>query len=185
MVDFNDLTIDSTDSFSKQDSENSSIYSYDGDLIIKNTTIFGGADNSYFIEPKIYDSSSFNISADRKQKYFGLWWSAGDSSNVITFYNDEEIVAVFNTQNVINTLAELSNKEDYYCNPTSLFNGEVCHEPYAFINFFFENGEVYNKITIETNVSNGNFESDNHTFSIKEQDITGVTVVSMPLIYVD
>ncbi|MEM9276034.1 MAG: hypothetical protein AAGA80_24200 [Cyanobacteria bacterium P01_F01_bin.143] len=180
VVDFNDITIDSTDSFSRVDGINSSTYNYGGDLKIRETNVYGGADNSYYIEPAYNTPTAFNIKTDQKQKYFGFWWSAGDGSNVITFLNNGEVVKTFNTQDVTDTLSGLSNGTDYYCNPTPLFSDEICTEPYAFINFFFEGTEAYDQIIIESTADVSNFESDNHTFSMTQQTITGEIVVSNP-----
>ncbi len=175
-VDFNDLAVDTTNSFTMESSDGINAYTYSGDLLIRQTNIHGGADNSYYIEPRTLEPSSFNIVTDKNQKYFGFWWSAGDASNIITFFNNDEIVATFHTQDVIATLAELPNKQNYYCNPTPMFAEEVCHEPYAFVNFFFEGEEAYNRVTISSTASGSNFESDNHTFSTKPQEITGCII---------
>jgi len=180
VIDFDDLTVDSIDSFSKVDSINSSTYNYGGDLKIRETNIYGGADNSHYIEPADTTPTAFNITTDQKQKYFGFWWSAGDASNVITFLNEGEVVKTFNTQNVTDTLSGLSNGTDYYCNPTPLFSDQICTEPYAFINFFFEGTEAYDQIIIESVADVPNFESDNHTFSMTQQPITGEIVESTP-----
>lgn len=180
VVDFNDLTIDSTDSFSRFDITNSSTYNYGGDLKIRETNVYGGADNSYYIEPAYATPTAFNITTDQKQKYFGFWWSAGDGSNLITFLNNGEVVSTFNTQSVTNKLTALSNGTDYYCNPTPLFVDQICTEPYAFINFFFEETEAYDQIIIESTADISNFESDNHTFSMTQQPITGEVVESTP-----
>ncbi|HHP7231502.1 MAG TPA: hypothetical protein ACFCUY_11675 [Xenococcaceae cyanobacterium] len=183
-IDFNDLTVNSTGSFSKSNDIDSITYSYGGDLLVTNTDIYGGADNSYYLheaEAKL----GYNITVDQEQKYFGFWWSAGDGGNKIIFKRDGAIVRTFNTQNVIDTLAGLSNTEDYYCNPTPLFPNEVCHEPYVFINFFFENGETYDEIVIENNNEGSNFESDNHTFSVTPQPPRGKVVPTETVVFAD
>ena len=61
-----------------------------------------------------------------------------------------------------------------------MFLDQICTEPYAFINFFFEGTEAYDQIIIESTADGSNFESDNHTFSQTEQSVTGVVVVSNP-----
>lgn len=184
LVDFNGLDINRTSSFSKTGGSEFSTYVYDGNLSIREDNVYGGADNTHYIEPAT-KGSNFEVQINENQKYFGLWWSAGDGSNILTFRKDGEVVATFNTQNVLDTLAELDNESDYYCNPTPLHNGAVCHEPYAFINFFFEGDEEYDEITLESTSAGGNFESDNHTFSTEEQEITGVIIPPEPSDFAD
>lgn len=184
LVDFNELEINRTSSFSKTGGAEFSTYVYDGNLAIRERNVYGGADNTNYIEPAT-KGSNFEIQVNKNQKYFGLWWSAGDGSNILTFRKDGEVVATFNTQNVLDTLAGLDNESDYYCNPTPLFEGKVCHEPFAFINFFFEEGEEYDEIRLESTSAGGNFESDNHTFSTEEQEITGVIIPPEPTSYAD
>lgn len=177
LIDFNNLEINRTSSFSKTGVSNFSTYVYDGNLLIRADNVYGGADNTNYIEPAT-KGSNFEIRVNKNQKYFGLWWSAGDGSNILTFRKDGEVVATFNTQDVLDTLAELDNESDYYCNPTPVFEGEVCHEPYAFINFFFEGDEEFDEIKLESTSAGGNFESDNHTFSTQAQEVTGVVIRS-------
>ena len=189
VVDFNDLTTDTTDSFTK--SSASSSYTYGSDLIIRAADQHGGAEDEQGIASQHIESTTkpgtHTITIDQPQKYFGLWWSAGDSSNVLTFLKNGEVVATFNTQDVINKLAELPNGSDYYCNPTNQFNGLVCSETYAFLNFFFEGNEDYDEVRLQAANSIGNFESDNHTFSVQEQTISGTLVVHVPpaIVYID
>lgn len=61
-----------------------------------------------------------------------------------------------------------------------MHNGAVCHESYAFINFFFEGDEKYDEIILESTSAGSNFASDNHTFSTEEQEITGVIIPPEP-----
>ncbi|WP_144874510.1 hypothetical protein [Hyella patelloides] len=185
LIDFDNLTVNSTDSFSETNSSTSSTYTYSEDLIIQSTNIYGGADNTPYIEPA-NKPESFAVSVNTPQKYFGLWWSAGDSSNILTFKRSGTVVATFNTANVISTVGTLPNGDDYYCNPTSSFSGQVCNEPYVFINFFFEGLEEYDEIVFKATASGGNFESDNHTFSVDEQPIRGEIVpTESSFIYAD
>lgn len=183
-IDFDNLAVNSTASFSETNSSTSSTYTYSDDLIIQSTNIYGGADNTTYIEPASRPNS-YTVSVNNPQKYFGLWWSAGDESNILLFKKDGAVVAIFNTSDVINKVGELSNSSDYYCNPTVSYTGEVCHEPFVFINFFFnEAGESYDEIVFMATDSGGNFESDNHTFSVDPQPHRG-TPVPVTMIYAD
>ncbi len=189
IVDFDDLTTDTTDSFTKNSA--SSSYTYGSDLIIRAADQHGGAEDQHGIASQHIESTTkpgiHTIVVDQPQKYFGLWWSAGDASNILTFLKNGQVVATFNTQDVIDKLAELPNGLDYYCNPTTQFNGLVCSETYAFLNFFFQGNEDYDEIRLQAANSIGNFESDNHTFSVEEQAISGTLVIHVPpaIVYID
>ena len=128
------------------------------------------------------------LTLDNHSSYFGMWWSAGDPANVLTFYNNNELVAQFSTASMFGS-ANLSS--DYYGNPMT---GENSSEPYAFINFFGDNQTSWNKIELST-IGGGGFESDNYTSRIStfnpeidsqedlglviaEVDLTGTTETS-------
>lgn len=90
--------------------------------------------------------------------YFGLWWSAGDSKNVLDFYSGNTKLAEFTTPNLLSKLPA-----DFKGNPNSgTYNGQDSSEPFAFINFYGENGVTWDKIVFRNNGSSG-FEADNYT----------------------
>ncbi len=86
--------------------------------------------------------------------YFGLWWSAGDKYNTLTFYDGSTQVAQYTTA----TLPGLLPKS-YYGNPV---DGKAdSSEPFAFLNFYGV-GAQFNKVVLSNPNSTG-FESDNWT----------------------
>lgn len=102
---------------------------------------------------------SSTLTLNNQSSYFGMWWSAGDPANVLTFYNDDQLIAQFTTSSMFGS-ANLSS--EYYGNPMT---GENPGEPYAFINFYGDNQTSWNKIVLST-VGGGGFESDNYTSRI-------------------
>lgn len=103
------------------------------------------------------------LTLDNYSSYFGMWWSAGDPANVLTFYNDDQLIAQFTTSSMFGS-ANLSS--DYYGNPMT---GENPGEPYAFINFYGDNQTSWNKIELST-IGGGGFESDNYTSRVSTFD---------------
>jgi len=95
------------------------------------------------------------LSLGKDSAYFGFWWSAGDASNVLRFYNDGALVQEFTTASLLSVLPE-----DYFGNPRnrSLNTGE----PYAFINFYGDAATKWDSIVF-TNLGSSGFESDNYT----------------------
>lgn len=96
------------------------------------------------------------ITFSTSQGYYGLWWSAGDSANVLTFFSGNTLVAQFTTSSL---LTKLASSPDYYGNPS---NNQNPGEAYAFINFFGVTGTTWDRIVMSNQGSSG-FESDNWT----------------------
>jgi hypothetical protein len=112
------------------------------------------------------------------QSYFGLWWSAGDANNVMTFLSQGQTVFSMTTADVVSYIAKLPNKSSYYGNPNSTFKNQNTGEPYAFINIY-DVGGTFDQIQF-TNVGGTGFESDNHTIATGYKSITGDVVTTVP-----
>jgi hypothetical protein len=97
------------------------------------------------------------LTLNQPSSYFGLWWSAGDAANTLSFYNGNTLVAQFNTQSILDTLPR-----SYYGNPVSAFQGADAGEPFAFLNVYGGPGVSWNKVVF-SNPSGSGFESDNWT----------------------
>jgi len=183
VVDFNDRS--GTAGFIKTNGTgaNATTYTYSDNLVIKNQDQWGGANATKYITQS-QDNSSFKVKVNQDQKYFGFWWSAGDSANKIIFKNDGEEVAVFQTKDLVGFINTRPNAEKalYYGNPNCLTaNTAPCgsntghrNEPFSYVNVHFNN-EVYDEVVIQT-LSSSKFESDNHTFSAQPETVTGVNV---------
>ncbi len=137
---------------------------------------YGGAKNSQYITVNGGDQS-YTLTLDKSQAYFGAWWSAGDSGNVLDFYSGDSLLASFTTADVINALKEDPNRNAYYGNPNDGVNRRNSSEPYAFLNFYGTDGTTFDKIVF-SQTNGGGFESDNHTFSVTEQAVKGTVVAS-------
>ena len=96
---------------------------------------------------------------DQASSYFGLYWSAGDAANNLQFYSNEQLVANFTTNNLMNLLPR-----SYFGNPvtTGPYAGGNTREPYGFINFFGDENTSWDTIVF-TNTSTSGFEADNYT----------------------
>jgi hypothetical protein len=131
-------------------------------LYIKNADQYGGATDSthpngtkYSVQGAGTSVSTTTLSLNEASSYFGFWWSAGDSHNVLDFYKGGNLVGEFNTASLLTPLGS-----EYDGNPRnrSLNSGE----PYAFINFYGDINTEWDKIVFRNNASSG-FESDNYT----------------------
>jgi len=117
-----------------------------GKYIVQSTTIG---------QPNAVPTTTLTL--DTPSAYFGLWWSAGDVTNRLAFYNGVTLVADFTTEALVNALPD-----SYRGNPTGAFAGQNTGEKYAFFNVYAQNGVSWDKIVFTNNGSSG-FESDNHT----------------------
>jgi hypothetical protein len=94
--------------------------------------------------------------------YFGMWWSAGDARNVMSFYDGDSLIARFTTASLMAPLPP-----EYDGNP---INRKVnSGEPYAFINFFGDEKTTWDRIVFSNDGSSG-FESDNFTTRVDAWD---------------
>jgi len=131
-------------------------------LYIKNADSYGGATDAahpngskYSVQGVGTSVSQTTLTLAQNSGYFGLWWSAGDRSNVLAFYNDNSLVAQFTTSTLLGNLSS-----GYYGNPRN--HALDSSEPFAFINFYGSANTSWNKVVL-TNNSGSGFESDNYT----------------------
>jgi len=102
--------------------------------------------------------AAYTLTLDNPVAYFGLWWSAGDPANVLTFFNGTNQVAQFTTANLVNRLPSAYNG-----NPTPGSNlGLDYGEKFAFINFFGVSGTTFTSVQF-SNLGGSGFENDNNT----------------------
>jgi hypothetical protein len=104
--------------------------------------------------------------------YFGLWLSAADANNGVSFYSGNYLIARFSTQMLITLLnggtgnvTALSGAQyttsSYFGNPN--FPGQNTGESYAFVDFV-ANGFTFDKVVFDNNgTTSTGFESDNHS----------------------
>jgi hypothetical protein len=127
-------------------------------LLIKPADQYGGAGGSNYSVQGINSSVlTTTLTLNTPSAYFGIWWSAGDSKNVLQFYSGSTLMAQFTTASLLAALPS-----SYYGNPSGPFAGQNSNEPYAFINFFADSGTTWDKVVFSNNGSSG-FESDNYT----------------------
>ena len=134
-------------------------------LFIKNADQYGGATDAthpngtrYSVQGVGTSVSSTTLTLNSDSGYFGMWWSAGDASNLLQFYKDGNLVARFTTATLLQDLGT-----DYYGNPRN--RNLDSSEPFAFINFFADANTSWDQIVFSNSSSSG-FEPDNYTSRI-------------------
>ncbi len=138
-------------------------------LYIKSSDQYGGATDAsnpngslYSVQGAGTSVSTSTLTLDSPSSYFGLWWSAGDPSNLLSFYYQNELIAQYTTSSLLSVLPDSydGNPKNRLLNP---------NEPYAFINFFGDETTVWDEIQF-SNVSRSGFESDNYTTRVEAWD---------------
>lgn len=138
-------------------------------LYVKKADSYGGAPDEANPTGSLYSLQGAGTSVltttlflNEDSSYFGMWWSAGDSRNVLSFYDGDNLVSRFTTASLMQPLPA-----DYDGNP---MNRKVnSGEPYAFINFFGDEKTPWDRIVLTNDGSSG-FESDNYTTRVAAWD---------------
>lgn len=132
-----------------------------------------------------------NVALTPGYEYVGFWWSAGDATNVITFYDNggKELIR-FTTAEILALLSGTGNitaidetpypKSAYFGNPNAPFQGQNAGEPYAYVNLILNNSSVkFGSVKIE----GGNFELDNLALAhpLASPPVTWVPVSDNPV----
>jgi hypothetical protein len=120
-------------------------------------SLFGGAGGTGFF----LQNGPTTLTLNSPQFYFGMWWSAGDAANQLSFFDGATLVGSFNVGSIIPLL-----NSSYYGNPNPAFLGQDPNEPFAYLNFTATGTTQITSVVF----GGGNFESDNH--SVLNQRIT-------------
>lgn len=138
-------------------------------LYVKSVDAYGGAPNEAYPKGSLYSLqgagapvTNTTLFLKEDSAYFGMWWSAGDARNVLSFYDGDNLVSRFTTASLLKPLPDA-----YDGNP---MNRKVnSGEPYAFINFFGDEKTTWDRIVFSNDGSSG-FESDNYTTRVAAWD---------------
>ena len=132
-------------------------YTNDSNSSINPAGRFGGAGGvgNYLFIPGSGGSSTLNFSTPAG--YFGLWWSAGDSGNILNLTLTDGDIIQFDVQDILTSPVL---QPSHFGNPFTPFLGQNNSEAYAYINIFADNSN--SKIS-QVQFTGTNFESDNHS----------------------
>ena len=140
---------------------------------VKSPDQFGGADASRY--PSVGANRTMTLALNTPQSYFGMWWSAGDAYNSLTFYSGTNVVASFTTSILTSLLSTNFNGMPVMAtNGAGQNPGANSREKYAFINFYGLGGTTFDTIVASQGKSAA-FESDNWTVATNYGGSNGVT----------
>lgn len=140
---------------------------------------YGGAGGSQFyaVGAQSGNAGPVTLTLTTPQKYFGMWWPAGDAQNTLSFFDSaDNLLANYTVATILAGLPA-----GYNGNPN---NGANTGEKYAYLNFTATGTDSIKKVVFGNNGSVGTgYEMDN--FSITDQSITPPgTVVPEPSTYI-
>ncbi len=175
---------------------NSLVYTFNTDPLGSNATVawsgvgsftnvqvkapdqYGGADATRYSSVAV--NRTMTLALNTPQSYFGMWWSAGDGYNALTFYQGTNVVASFTTAILTSMLSTNYNGMPRMAtNAPNQNPGSNSREKYAFINFYGMNGTTFDTV-LATQGKSAAFESDNWTISTNygSNGITGTPVAN-------
>jgi len=141
----------------------------------------GGRSNYITVNPGLGGLTQTTLTFEENQKYFGMWWSAGDPKNRLAFYDsDNNLVGNFDSSLLTQTIQQMpvATQDLYKGNPLTS-RQQNTGEYYAYVNFFTTGNSSIKKVVFSNVVSTG-FESDNHSVATTYNSIRG-TAVPEPL----
>ena len=143
-------------SYTTNFSGSSNTGTYSGAYSINNADVYGGAGGA---GKYITTASSYTLSLTNPVNYFGLWFSALDAGNQLSFYNGANLLYSFTPAQFMSLVGACPSSSGFCGNPNS---GGNSGQQYAFLNFYDSNG-TFNKIVFTESPQVGGFESDNQT----------------------
>lgn len=156
---------------------------YSGDFVINPADEYGGAGGTgYYIDTTTPHGNpgSYTLTLSQSVNYFGLWFSALDSGNELSFYNGTTLVYSFSPANYTTLVGACPSGSNPYCgNPNSAFLGDDSGQLYAYLNFLDTTG-TFNKIVFTEDPAVGQFESDNQAVAQDVGSIGGTPLTPEP-----
>ena len=140
----------------------------------------GGARSNYVtVNPNsnLGRLTTSTLTLNQDQRYFGLWWSAGDTNNRLQFLDaNNNVVASFLSSDITAAILRLptSAQASYRGNPTQSPKQNTS-EYYAYLNFFATGNTTFRKVVF-TNATSTGFESDNHAVATSYNNMRGRNV---------
>jgi hypothetical protein len=117
-------------------------------------------------------STTITIDLNESAKYLGLWWSAGSNGNSVELYSEGELVALMNTEALMEILSNpLVTAVDGSTVSTSMYQGNPRNnslaptEPFLYLNLYGTGGASFDQVKL----LGGGFEFDNIAVSALPQ----------------
>ena len=153
---------------------------YSGLYSLASADLYGGAGGAgKYITTGTYASngSPYSLTLSTNVNYFGLWFSALDGGNQLSFYNGSTLVYTFTPTDFQTAVGSCPGSA--YCGNPNMTQNNDPGEQFAFINYFDSTG-TFNKIVFAENYAGAGFESDNHTVAMLSSAPGGTSLTPTP-----
>lgn len=147
---------------------------YSGGLSFYQADLYGGAGGTgkYLVtQDPTSGPTATTLKLSQQVTYFGLWFSALDAGNILTFYDTAVSTTVpvftFTPTDFINGVGVCTSSDPYCGNPNTNFLHQDPSQQYAYINLTDTTG-TFNEVVFSQDPSQpyGRFEADNNAIEI-------------------
>lgn len=128
-------------------------YSSGGSIV--NPNQFSGDATKYLAVGAQSGTTSYTLTFNSAQSFFGVLWNAMDAQNSLTFFNGATQVGTFNSSN-FTTLSS-----SYKGNPSNTFKGQDAGENFVYLDFTGTAGTTFTSVTFSNSGTSTGFETDN------------------------
>ncbi len=132
-------------------------YSPGGSIVAPGDQFSGDASNYISVGAQSNGTTSYTLTFNTPQTYFGLLWNALDSENSLTLFSGATPLMTLTSSN-FSSLSSL-----YKGNPSAAFHGQDSGEDFFFLNIFGTSGTTFTSVMFSNTNGNTGFETDNHT----------------------
>ena len=130
--------------------------------------VFGGAFGTPYLG--VFDEV-VTLDLNSPQKYFGMWWSAVDSDNLVQVYDNSNLLTTISAIDLVPLLTP-----NHFGNPNT---GENAIEPYVYLHFAATGSTEITQVRF-TNADDSFLETDNHSITNRLVDPPGTEIVPEP-----
>ncbi|HEY3756806.1 MAG TPA: hypothetical protein VGL42_11710 [Opitutaceae bacterium] len=150
------VTTENFDSFTpgSYSSLTTAVGTFDGGEIVAANEYGGAGGTNYWAVGAESNTHSQTLTLTSAQDYLGLWWSAGDASNILTFFDGATVIGTYNVAEIIPSLSSA-----YFGNPSDSFANDS--QPYDYLNFTTTGSTVITSVEFTATTFTAGFEVDN------------------------
>ncbi len=155
---------------------------YSGGFIVHDADQYGGAGGLGRYPVAFQSSGPYSLSLTTSRgipgvNYFGLWFSALDTGNLLQFYRGNTLLFSFTPADFISLVGACPSSSGFCGNPNATFQGRNGGQQYAYLNFY-DPDNYFNRIVFSEPSGGGGFESDNHTVAYMDPVVVSGTLIT-------
>lgn len=152
---------------------------YTGQLALAAADEYGGAGGTgqYITTAASSGNATYTLTLSSAVNYFGLWFSALDAGNDLSFYNGDTLVFSFTPTQYASLVGVCPGTSAYCGNPNGV--NDNTGQQYAYLNFYDTVGS-FTSIKFTEIAGDGGFESDNQAVAELSTAPGGTSLSAVP-----